>query len=206
LQRHVVVFARQPRLGTVKRRLARTIGDGAALAFYRATLTGLLRRLGGDPRWQLHVAWTPRVGRLFPGTSALLQPRGDLGDRMAQVLDRAGPLPAGPAVIIGSDVPALDPAHIWRAFQALGRAEFVFGPAPDGGYWLVGAARRRPLPHGLFHKVRWSSPHALADSLATLPRGAAQLLDDRLDDVDDGDAYARWRSSTASLVPRHGKT
>jgi glycosyltransferase A (GT-A) superfamily protein (DUF2064 family) len=194
LQRHVVVFARQPRLGTVKRRLARSIGDGAALAFYRATLAILVRRLGDDPRWRLHVAWTPQSARLFPRISALVQAPGDLGHRMAQFLDPHGPLPAGPTVIIGSDVPTLEAPHVWRAFRALGSADFVFGPAPDGGYWLVGAARRRAMPHGLFRNVRWSSADALNDSLASLPRGTARLLADRLDDVDDGDAYMRWRA------------
>ena len=43
----------------------------------------------------------------------------------------------------------------------LARHDAVLGPAEDGGYVLVGA--RRPLP---FAAVRWSSPHALADTAA----------------------------------------
>ena len=51
IPRHVIVFAREPRFGTVKTRLAADIGKGAALAFYKKTLKILLRRLTADGRW-----------------------------------------------------------------------------------------------------------------------------------------------------------
>ena len=66
-----------------------------------------------------------------------------------------------------------------------------FGPAADGGFWLVGARRRPHLP-ALFARVRWSSPHALADTLAGLPRGARVGFAATLEDIDDGDAYRRF--------------
>jgi glycosyltransferase A (GT-A) superfamily protein (DUF2064 family) len=68
----------------------------------------------------------------------------------------------------------------------------VFGPAEDGGYWLVGQRRLRALPD-LFRGVRWSSPHALADTLANLAPGQTHALVATLTDVDDGGAYARTR-------------
>ncbi len=66
----------------------------------------------------------------------------------------------------------------------------VFGPAVDGGYWLVGM-KRRPWLRGVFADVRWSSPHALADTLANLA-GRRVLLLDRLRDVDTGADLAAW--------------
>ncbi|GIL40057.1 TIGR04282 family arsenosugar biosynthesis glycosyltransferase [Roseiterribacter gracilis] len=195
--RTVIVFAKPPRRGAAKKRLARAIGDGPALAFYRTNLASLLQRLARDPRWRVVVAVTPDRTRLqVPhGVTVVAQGRGDLGARMARALHPRSAIARGPAVIVGSDVPALDRAHVWRAFRALGAARFTFGPAPDGGYWLVGSDRRHAQPHRLFRDVRWSSAHALADSLATLPPGAACVLADRLDDVDDGDSYARWRAA-----------
>jgi len=83
------------------------------------------------------------------------------------------------------------PSHIARAFALLGQHDLVFGPASDGGFWLVGARRSRPLPLGLFAKVRWSTQHALADTLATIPQGYATAIADTLDDVDDVEALAR---------------
>jgi hypothetical protein len=43
-------------------------------------------------------------------------------------------------------------------------APAVFGPARDGGYWLVGFGPRR-RPPAPFAGVRWSTGHALADTL-----------------------------------------
>jgi glycosyltransferase A (GT-A) superfamily protein (DUF2064 family) len=67
----------------------------------------------------------------------------------------------------------------------------VFGPATDGGFWLIGARRSRPLPRALFAEVRWSTAHALADTLATIPAGYTTGIADTLDDVDDVEALIR---------------
>ena len=150
-ERHLVVFLRAPQLGRVKSRLAAGIGALAALRFYRDTSARLLRALARDGRWRLELWVTPdrAVGGRWPVKAPRRgQGAGDLGRRMARVF---ATLPPGPAVIVGSDIPALTPAHIAAAFGALGRAEAVFGPATDGGYWLVGLRRRSartawPLP------------------------------------------------------------
>lgn len=190
--RHVVIFARAPVLGGGKRRLARDIGRLEAWRFYRATLARLIHRLD-RPHWCLWIAVTaPRDRRhpFFRGHRVLTQPAGDLGARMSGVL-RA--LPPGPAVIVGSDIPEIEIADLGQAFQALGRADAVFGPAGDGGYWLVGLARRRPVPRDFMTDVRWSTPHALSDTLASLPLDYVVACLRILDDVDDGAGWHAWR-------------
>jgi glycosyltransferase A (GT-A) superfamily protein (DUF2064 family) len=102
-------------------------------------------------------------------------------------------LPPGPVVIIGSDIPDIVPAHIMDAFRLFGLHDFVLGPAADGGYWLFGS-RRRPLPYGVFSGVRWSTEHALGDTLASLPKRARTAFAATLDDIDDVGAYRRWRA------------
>ena len=193
---HLVVFARTPRLGAVKTRLAADIGAVAATAFYRRTLETVTRRLGGGTaRWRCWLAVTPDrdVGLpLWPaGWTRIPQGPGDLGTRMMRPMVV---LPPGPVVIVGTDVPAIGPGHMVRAFAALGRHDAVFGPAEDGGYWLVGL-RRRPRVPDIFSGVRWSSQHALADTMANLPEGAGAAMLDTLADIDDGAAFARWRTS-----------
>ena len=194
-RRYLVVFLKAPRLGRVKSRLAADIGALAALRFYRGTSARLLRRLGRDRRWRLALAVTPRsalgAGDWDARIARLDQGEGDLGARMARVF-RA--LPPGPAVIVGSDIPDIAPRHIAAAFRALGRSDAVFGPAEDGGYWLVGLRRSPRVPAGLFADVRWSSAHALADTRASLPRKFEVALLEMLEDVDDGAAYERWRA------------
>ena len=190
MRRHLVVFARAPALGTGKRRLARDIGDLAALRFERQMLARLLRRLGRDRRWHLRLAVTPDRARhrkrLWPRAIQIAgQGRGDLGERMRRALAAC---PPGPAVLIGTDIPALGPGHIAEAFRLLGRYEIVFGPAADGGFWLVGARRSSCLPP-LFGKVRWSGPQALEDVLANLPPHVSVGFAARLQDVDDGVSF-----------------
>src|SRR5436190_10836162 len=198
MPRHVIVFARAPTLGSGKRRLARDIGDVAALRFERLMLGRLLRRLVRDRRWRLRIAVTPDRARhrwrLWPGSIPIVgQGRGDLGERMRRAL---ADCPPGPAVLIGTDIPALGPQHIAEAFRLLGRHDLVFGPAADGGFWLVGTRRSPRLPP-LFGQVRWSSPHTLEDALGNLPRGVSAGFAATLDDVDNGKAYRR-------LAPRRG--
>jgi uncharacterized protein len=205
-RRHLVVFLRAPRLGRVKSRLAAGIGALAALRFYRETSERLLRAMTRDARWRVHLALTPDrdalSGRAWRGHRArFAQGTGDLGRRMEGAVRR---LPPGPVVIIGSDIPALGPAQVAAAFAALGTHHAVFGPAADGGYWLVGFRRRPRLPRPLFPRVRWSSPEALADTLAGLPRDMRVAFLETLEDVDDAAAYRRWRETLSRRRPASG--
>ena len=194
LQCHLVVMVREPRLGCVKRRLARDIGDAEALRFYRSHTAALLKRLSGDARWSTWLAVTPDSAARDPRGlwrfvgPVLAQGQGDLGKRMGRLFET---LPPGPVVIVGSDIPGITPEHVFKAFQSLGAHDWVFGPAADGGYWLVGA-RRRPVIRTPFDGVRWSSPHALADTLANL-NGRKVAFVETLRDVDDGADLAALR-------------
>ncbi|HEV2189248.1 MAG TPA: DUF2064 domain-containing protein, partial [Stellaceae bacterium] len=165
-----------------KSRLAREIGAVAALHFERLMLARSRRRFGRDRRWRFVLAITPdqEARRL----SAMPQGRGDLGVRMRRAIAAC---PPGPVVLVGTDIPALTAAHVAEAFRLLGRHDVVFGPAKDGGFWLVGARHRMPA----FGKARWSSRHALDDVLANLPRSSSVGFAATLDDVDDGAAYRR---------------
>ncbi|MDA0657036.1 MAG: TIGR04282 family arsenosugar biosynthesis glycosyltransferase [Proteobacteria bacterium] len=189
MKQQLVIFAKAPVLGFVKRRLARDIGQVRAWQFYRRTLRALAPRLAADTRWQTYLATTGGKAR-WPGRAQLIdQGGGSLGERMARVMRV---LPVGPVVIVGSDIPGIERRHIAEAFKALGKSDTVFGPAADGGYWLVGLARRRSIPN-LFENVRWSTRHALHDTMANLDQRHRSQLLEVLIDVDDGPSYRAWR-------------
>ncbi len=195
MTRQLLIFVKAPRLGQVKRRLARDIGGPEAWRFYRRTARHLILSLAGDPRWQSHLIVTPDDfdGRepFWPRTLPVIkQGQGDLGARMNRAFLAA---PPGPAVLVGSDIPDLGPRHIAAAFDALGRHDAVFGPAEDGGYWLVGFTRRARHTDP-FAGVAWSSPSALADTLANLPRSYSVAMLEKLGDIDVGADHARWRA------------
>ena len=173
---------KEPRPGRVKTRLARDLGRVEAARWFRHRALRLIRDLR-DPRWMLWLAVAPDAeglaSRVWPSDLPRVpQGAGDLGDRMGRILRS---LPPGPACVVGADIPGVTRARVWEAFRALGDAPSVLGPAPDGGYWLVGLRRTR-VPAGLFEGVRWSTWQAMADTEATLEGPVAKVA--RLRDVD----------------------
>jgi rSAM/selenodomain-associated transferase 1 len=194
-RQRVVIFARTPRYGAVKSRLARELGSGETLRFYKTTLNWVLRTVGRDPRWETVLAMTPdpvAKERTVRSRHVIAQGRGDLGARMVRALRETGA--RCPTVIIGSDIPDITPARISAAFRALGRAPFVLGPAADGGYWLIGARHPERLPRDALANVRWSSSHTRADTIAHLGAKNVAVLPFELEDIDDASAYRRWRA------------
>ena len=193
-------MAKSPLAGRVKRRLAASIGATSAARFYRTCLAHTLMRLGRDPRWRTLLAVSPdrdvRAPHWPRGIERLPQGGGDLGARMQRAFRR---LPPGPAIIVGSDIPAIKASDIARAFRLLGNGDAVLGRAPDGGYWLVGL-RRSPRLLAPFANVRWSGPHALADTLRNL-QGHRVAFAATLSDVDSEEDYLRLRGNWQRLIP-----
>jgi len=198
----LVIMAKEPKAGAVKSRLARGIGDIAAAQFYRTALRHTLIRLGTDPRWRTYLAVTPDTAMAasfwpsWPRVKLVPQGEGDLGVRMQLLFDC---LPPGPVVLIGSDIPAVSRAHIVSAFRRLGDADAVFGPAQDGGYWLVGL-KRSPNRLKPFANVPWSTDRALAATCANL-KGRRIALVGTLGDVDTAEDFASQGAFAARLVP-----
>ncbi len=196
-RRHLVIMVRAPQMGLVKRHLAHDMGAVRALHFYRVCSERLLRRLSRDPRWTTWLAVTPDVIRFRPrlwpkGMRRIAQGGGDLGTRMDRILRV---LPPGLVVIVGSDIPGIEARHVARAFRLLGSHHTVFGPATDGGYWLVGA-RRSPSCPDLFGNVRWSGEHALADTIANLGADPDAAFVEMLSDVDRPEDYRDWKKNS----------
>ncbi len=182
----LIIMLKLPRPGRVKTRLGRDIGMVAAAWWFRHQSGALIRRLR-DPRWRIVLAVAPDVegltSRCWPGDlMRMAQGRGDIGQRMIRALRF---VPVGRVCLVGADIPGMTRAHVDRAFAALGGKDVVFGPAVDGGFWLVGVRHGCGVPKGMFEGVRWSGPDTLKDSLAAL-RGKRVALADRLADVDTG--------------------
>ena len=184
MQNQLIIMVKEPRVGRVKTRLGKDIGMIPAVWWYRHQTKSLIKRLE-DPRWTLSLAITPDSAalnsQLWPGhISRLAQGRGDLGQKMTNLL-RHGP--PGPVCIIGSDIPSITKKHIKQSFKALSESDWVFGPTLDGGFWLLGAKRVSGVPLVLFKGVRWSTQNALKDSLSCISNCRISLIDE-LRDVD----------------------
>lgn len=178
----LIVFAKAPVGGRVKTRLARGIGMAAATAWYRRSLIRtltVLRKAGFD----CDVAAAPsalafREASRISGRIGTQAP-GDLGRRMAM----AAKIVQGPCVIVGADIPGLSDIIVRRARDAVRRYDLVLGPARDGGYYLV-AVKSPAHVFRLYDRVRWSSEHTMADTLANAPKHWRIAFLPMLDDVD----------------------
>ena len=177
----VLVFARAPRLGTVKTRLAAGVGERVALKFHANTLAATLRKLRRDRRFALRLAAIPAGARgpWSQGVTRVAQARGDLGVRMDRAFRRH---PRRLVALVGCDIPGLTADEVARALKTLRGADAVFGPATDGGYWLAALGARRPSRP--FAGARWSTPQALADTLRNF-RGRRTRFAKTLADVDE---------------------
>jgi uncharacterized protein len=181
-QQRLVIMAKAARMGRVKTRLAADVGCVEAVRFYRHTVQRVIDRLGHDRRWHTSLAIAPDQARNDPLWPSELvrqgQGLGNLGERMQRIMDDAGP---GPVIIVGTDIPGITPQHIAKAFSLLKRHDAVLGPAPDGGYWLVGL-RRYPCVQRIFQDIQWSSATTLTDTAANVKGRTARTSE--LGDVD----------------------
>lgn len=165
----VAVLAKAPVAGLAKTRLIPALGAQGAARLQRqltrqALRTALDAGLGAVTLW-----CAPHTQHRFfralqrkAGVATLVQPGGDLGQRMHAAFQLH--CAAGPLLLIGTDCPPLTAQHLRQAAQALLDGEdAVFHPAADGGYVLVGL--RQPQP-ALFERMTWSTPTVMADTRA----------------------------------------
>ncbi len=190
----VLVFAKPPRIGLSKTRLAKGIGKAAARRIASFTLARTLRaaRASGF-RVIVYAAPDPMVrcqeGRAsFVGFETKPQGKGGLTERLSRGFREA---PPGPVLFIGADTPDLTTGRLREAVARLRRHDAVFGPAIDGGFWLFGL-HKGPRTKPPFDGVRWSGPHAMEDVWSRLPAYSRIDLLDQLIDIDEVADWKQW--------------
>ena len=198
-RRRLILFARFPVAGKVKTRLIPALGAEGAAALRRRLVLRTLRtahalcqsenveleiRFAGDDESEM---------RHWLGDGWLCRPQceGDLGQRMAGAFADSFREDSPATVIIGSDCPALTPEVLAAAFESLKMNPVVFGPATDGGYYLIGLTRLVPE---LFQGVAWGTETVLAQSKEILARNDSKpALLTPLDDLDRPEDLTAWR-------------
>ena len=190
----VIVFARAPVAGRVKKRLAAGLGEARAARVHQrltalALRTALAARCG---KVELHATaphrWLLALCRRS-GVVLRVQRGADLGDRMAHAT-RIALRRAPRLLLIGSDCPDLDPSELRRAARSLaGAADAALAPAHDGGYALIGLKRRAPF---LFGAMPWGSKQVYGCTVARLQRAGWRVrVLDAVADVDRAEDLAR---------------
>jgi rSAM/selenodomain-associated transferase 1 len=190
----VALFARRPVPGRVKTRLSPALPAALACDLHAAMLADALAAIRSSVAQERYLYWAePDAGTAEAsppdGFGVRIQAGTELGERLERAFsDLLGD--SGRAVIVGADCPELDAGALNAALADLASADLVLGPTSDGGYYLVGLARRAPE---LFRDIDWSTDRVFAQ---TLERSRALGLVTRIlpprDDVDTPADLARW--------------
>lgn len=164
------LFAKDPKPGQVKTRLAAATSPEFAARVAESFLLDMLDRLG-EVKASRVLAFSPAPARPYFGEivrgrfDLMPQGDGDLGRRMATFFTDQLRSGAEAVVLLGTDSPTLPPAFVEQAFRALECADVVLGPATDGGYYLVGCARRVPP---IFDGISWGGSDVLRQTIERL--------------------------------------
>ena len=178
-----IVFVRNPELGKVKTRLAKTIGDKKALNIYILLLKhteSVLQKVSSDKvvyyseEIQNNDLWSDRCFQ------KKLQKGNDLGERMQHAFEMAFKEGYEKVVIVGSDLFDLKAVHIENAFKSLENHDLVIGPSLDGGYYLLGM---KVLHSAVFKNKQWGTDSVLETTLKNLEQENVKLLE-ALNDID----------------------
>lgn len=160
----LIVFARFPDR-SVKTRLKGVLSEKDRILFYESLLRSTIDRVRDIDDIDVYLCFTPKAKEgyfsqyrlgLFP------QSKGDIGLKMCNAFQFVFNNKYLKAILIGTDIPKISQEIIISAFRSLDENDVVFGPARDGGYYLIGQKRSNP---GIFRGIEWSSPSTLKQSL-----------------------------------------
>jgi len=179
-----MVFVRNPQLGSVKTRLAATVGDKVALEIYIELMrhtAEVTNKVSADKK----VFYSEKIEKNDVWTemnfSKALQTKGTLGQRMEKAFITAFEKGYKKVLIVGSDLYSLKASHIEKALHQLDKKEVVIGPAQDGGYYLLGLKKNLPA---LFCNKSWGTSTVLKETLTDLKLKSIFLMEP-LNDIDN---------------------
>tara|TARA_R110002096_G_scaffold183757_9_gene361865 strand:- start:5185 stop:5790 length:606 start_codon:yes stop_codon:yes gene_type:complete len=187
----LIVFVKNPILGTAKTRLAQTVGDENALEIYLELLE-ITKKVVLSVKSDKEVWMSRRIDEndMWEESSIVKRvQRGDgLGGRMSNAFKYAlKEKKYAKVVVIGSDCPDITSETIESAFTMLDEKEVVFGPASDGGYYLIGMKNFYPE---LFKEITWSVSSVLENSIKKLKEMETSFA--LLKELSDVDTYQDW--------------
>ncbi|ULC60149.1 TIGR04282 family arsenosugar biosynthesis glycosyltransferase [Flaviramulus sp. BrNp1-15] len=161
----IIVFVKNIKLGKVKTRLAKTIGNQAAFEVY-SELVNVTEQATKNILTDKRIYFSDAIiDSKWKNETKAVQEGVDLGERMKNAFKKGFEDGYNRIVLIGSDLPEITKHHINEGLKALNKSEVVFGPAEDGGYYLVGLSKMHDF---IFENKPWSQSNLLEKTLLEL--------------------------------------
>jgi rSAM/selenodomain-associated transferase 1 len=186
----LIVFVKNNILGKVKTRLAKTVGDNKAFEVYKQ-LVDITEECSLKVDSDKHIYFSEKViNSKWVDELKFVQQGNSLGDRMSNAFENGFKQGYEKVILIGSDLPEISPSIIQEGFDKLEKSEVVFGPAEDGGYYLIGMKKPRKF---IFENKPWSETGLLEITLDEL--GKQDVSFSLLQTLNDIDTFEDLKSS-----------
>lgn len=182
-KRLLIVFVKNAVLGTAKTRLAKTIGNEKAFEVYKRLMQITEKATSEVENCTIHVYFSSQKdSSRWANYTQFVQQGNDLGERMSDAFRRGFELGFEQIVGVGSDLPDLTSEIVEKGLDELKTNDAVFGPAEDGGYYLIGM---RLMLECIFENKPWSTEELLEITLEELKlKGHSVGIIETLNDVD----------------------
>jgi len=168
----VLILARAPRRGEVRRALEPILGADGCVALQSALISQAATWAHEVTRGAVHVAHDPpdagpELRPLVGPDAALFPQNGDgIAARLADAAARVFARGSGPVLIVWPDLPRLRPEHASAALDDMSSGcDVTLGPVIDGGFYLIALARPLPKLFALPEQT-WRSPDAMTVAIA----------------------------------------
>ncbi|NGP88677.1 TIGR04282 family arsenosugar biosynthesis glycosyltransferase [Fodinibius halophilus] len=193
----LVVFVKNPEVGKVKTRLAKTVGADVACRVYhqllqltrqRAKKITCARQLWYSDYIDHNDEWNEDY------FEKKLQQGNGLGERMSHAFQHAFSEGFEQVVLIGSDCAELKEKHLRKAFRTLQNVDVVIGPSKDGGYYLLGMKEYLP---GLFENIEWSTSQVFKETIYRIKK--LDMTYEVLSELNDIDTEKDLQESSLNL-------
>jgi hypothetical protein len=178
----LIIFVKNIKLGKVKTRLAKSIGDEAALEIYKK-LISITEKATKNLFVDKHIFYSSIIDDTqWNNSIKFIQKGNDIGERMSNAFKNGFSLGYEQIILVGSDLPDISEFIIQQGFKALSNKPFVFGPAEDGGYYLIGMTKYHSY---IFKDKPWSHSNLLNKTLTELDyNNQPYTLLETLNDID----------------------
>ncbi len=195
----LIIFTRNPILGKVKTRLAKSVGNKIALEIYQFLLNKTKEVTLNIPADKV-VFYSEEITNKDIWDATIykkeLQEGTDLGAKMSNAFKTCFKDGYEKVVLIGSDLFDLEEFHIREAFEKLEKNDAVIGPALDGGYYLLGLKKMHPK---IFMNKNWGTATVRKNTMKNLEKVNVHLLPilndvDVIEDIKHHPAFTKFLS------------
>lgn len=188
----LIIIAKTPRGDSVKTRLNGFMTEEKRIKLYEYLLQTTINKLSAIRGVDTWIAYPPLNDDDYFSqfrTGLLPLPEGDLGERMYHAFSMVFDKGYQKAVLVGVDIPELSESVILHAFELLSKSDIAFGPARDGGYYLVGM---NTLINEIFELIQWSTAQTLKQSIERAQKfGYSVAFTETLSDIDTAEDVKR---------------